>query len=467
MLPLALFSILFIIDEILVFFLQDRTRLFNLLIDATYLSLFIGFTGGFYSPFAPFYFTLIVFAAYLLSPISSFIIAGYSGILYGFICFGIPNNLPERLLLFQLPEVPTPVEALLTFIIYSLSFIFTAALSSFIVERFKKEVVRLKVTTGDILEAMDQAIITLDDEKRIVWSNSTASTMLNKTFKTGDFLNEVLYKPLRSTFEKIVTGEKEEFEFEYNDRTYKLKRNDLNQEQGTILVINDVTREKEIEKEMQMRGKLITLGQFAANLAHEVRNPVSSIRASAELFKPQGKYSQKNEQLKQLIIDESDHLNGLVEKFLEFTKDFEVKLKDIYLRDAFEKTKSLLKMSKYFNDKITIEDKVDKHILINADPNMLKSVLVNLGTNSLKSMRNGGRLIFNAVRNEKIIIEVEDTGYGISEEDMNNIFSPFFSRFNDGFGFGLAIVKRIVKLHGWDIRVESKLGQGTKFKIII
>ncbi|MCK4225564.1 HAMP domain-containing histidine kinase, partial [candidate division WOR-3 bacterium] len=120
-----------------------------------------------------------------------------------------------------------------------------------------------------------------------------------------------------------------------------------------------------------------------------------------------------------------------------------------------------------FDDNISIENRVSDTIKIKADQALLRSVLLNLGTNSLKAMRNGGQLIFNCHIDEKVVIGVEDTGCGIPEKDIKRIFSPFYSRFNDGFGFGLAIVKKIIELHGWDCKVDSQLNKGTKFRIII
>ncbi len=468
LLQLLIFLLIFIIDEILVYTLQKEVKLFNILIDSTYLSIFIIFTGGGISPFVPFYFTLIVLAAYLLSPLDSFIIAGYVSLLYGLIGLVIPTYIIKRLILFDIPEVLFSLpDVLLNYIIYSLSFIFTAALSSFIVERFRKEMVRLSVTTEDILEAIDYGIITLDDKKRIVWINSITSTIVNRELRAGMYIEEIFPKSFYRSLKKIFSSEEKEIEFEYRGRIYRARRNDIRHGEGIILLIYDITHEKELEKEMQMREKLVTLGQFAANLAHGVRNPVSSIRASAELFDLGVKSSEKNRRLKKLIIEESDHLDGLVTNFLDFTRNFGINKVEVYLKEIFEDVKNLLLKSKYFNDKIIIENRINKSLKIKADYALLKSVLMNIGTNSLKAMLNGGSLIFDAEKNKKIVIDVIDTGCGIALDNKDRIFSSFYSNFNDGFGFGLAIVKKIVELHGWDIEVHSKVNKGTKVRIII
>ncbi|MBA7697152.1 hypothetical protein ES703_105811 [subsurface metagenome] len=336
----------------------------------------------------------------MLSPLDSFIIAGYVSLLYGLIGLVIPTYIIKRLILFDIPEVLFSLpDVLLNYIIYSLSFIFTAALSSFIVERFRKEMVRLSVTTGDILEAIDYGIITLDDKKRIVWINSITSTIVNRELRAGMYIEEIFPKSFYRSLKKIFSSEEKEIELEYRGRIYRARRNDLRQGEGIILLIYDITHEKELEKEMQMREKLVTLGQFAANLAHGVRNPVSSIRASAELFDLGVKSSEKNRRLKKLIIEESDHLDGLVTNFLDFTRNFGINKVEVYLKEIFEDVKNLLLKSKYFNDKIIIENRINKSLKIKADHALLKSVLMNIGTNSLKAMLNGGSLIFDAEKN--------------------------------------------------------------------
>lgn len=469
LLPLLFFLLLFVIDEILVYTVQHEVKLFNILIDSTYLSVFIIFTGGVFSPFAPFYFTLIVLAAYLLSSLDSFVIAGYVGLLYGLINLVIPN-ITERFILIDLPEAlmqPEVPDVLLKYIIYSLSFIFTAALSSFIVDRFRKEMIRLSVTTEDILDAIDYGIITLDAQRRIVWSNTVISNIIGGDIRTGMYINDVLPESFYNSLLKIFEGKKKDIEFENRGKVYKVRRNDLRQGQGIILIIYDITHEKEVEKEMQMREKLVTLGQFAANLAHGVRNPVSSIRASAELFDLNKKSNVKNRRLKKLIIEESDHLDGLVTNFLDFTRNFEINKVEISLNEVCNDVIDLLKKSKYYNDKITIKNRISKKIKIKADHTLLKSILMNIGTNSLKAMINEGYLIFNAKENKKVVIEVKDTGCGIDRNNIKKIFSSFYSGFNDGFGFGLAIVKKIIELHGWEIEILSETNKGTTVRIII
>lgn len=467
--PLLILFLIFIADEILLFFFQMRPKLYNLLLDVTYLSALIIFTGAAISPFVPFYLPIIVLSAYLLFPLDSFIVSGYSVVSFGLIGLFLAEKVPKDLILISVTEIP-PIEIVLVeFIVYSFAFIFTAAVSSLVIKVLKEQLIRVKIDISDIVEAIDYGIVTVDEKGRIVWSNSKAESFLGSTLSPGKILQEVVLAPFKEPISKIIGREKKVIEFESKDRIYMIRGTDLFEGKGTILMVNDQTEEKEIERKMQMREKLVTIGNFAANLAHEVRNPVSSIRASAELINSSKERSpSKNEKLKEVIMKESDRLDYLVESFLDFTKSFNLDNKKIQLHDLVKDVISDLGQSKFYNKNVRVENKLNKKVTMNGDYNLLKSVLCNLGVNSLKAMPKGGNLIFGVKeRDGKTILFVKDTGCGIQEKELSKIFSPFYTRFKEGFGFGLPIVKKIVELHNWDIEVESVVNEGTEIRIIL
>ncbi len=463
-----LFSV-FIIDEVFILFIQQKVKLYNILLDITYISFLIVFTGSALSPFVPFYLPLIVLSAYLLFPVDSFIVSGYSILSFGLVSLFFTEKIPPGLILISLPEFPPLDIVLIEFVVYSFVFIFTAAVSSLIVQVLRAQLTRVKVDISDIVEAIDDGIVTVDEDGRIVWSNSKSSDFLGGTLSRGRFLLDVTKGPFKEPIEMILRGEEKQLEIESGDKIFMVRSSILFDGKGTILVINDRTEEKEIERKMQMRDKLVTLGNFAANLAHEVRNPVSSIRASAELIGPSFKGKKdKNEKLREVIMKESDRLDYLVESFLDFTKSFDLKNKEIYVHKLIEDVISELKQSKFFNKNIKFTNKVMNNVSIKGDYNLLKSVFLNLGVNSLKAISEGGNLVFGAKKdNNKTVLFVKDNGCGIQKRDLNKIFSPFYTNFKEGFGFGLPIVKKIIELHNWDIEVESVLGEGTEVRIIL
>jgi len=468
-LPLVVLFSVFIVDEIFVLFIQQKVKLYNLLLDTTYVSFFIVFTGSALSPFVSFYLPLIVLSAYLLFPVDSFVVSGYSILSFGLVSFFFTEKIPAGFVLISLPEFPPLDIVLIEFVVYSFAFIFTAAVSSLVVQVLREQLTRVKVDISDIVEAIDYGIITVDEEGHIVWNNSKASNFLGVPLLPGKILLDVTKGPFKEPIERILRGEEKQLEFEDGDKVFMVRSNSLFDGKGTILMVNDRTEEKEIERKMQMRDKLVTLGNFAANLAHEVRNPVSSIRASAELIGPSVKGKKdKNEKLREVIMKESDRLDYLVESFLDFTKSFDLKNKEICVHKLIEDVISELKQSKFFNKNIKFSNEVISDISIKGDYNLLKSVFLNLGLNSLKAISDGGNLIFESKKdNDKTILFVKDNGCGIQKRDLNKIFSPFYTHFKEGFGFGLPIVKKIIELHNWDVEVDSVLGEGTEVRIIL
>ncbi|MEO0292932.1 MAG: ATP-binding protein [candidate division WOR-3 bacterium] len=464
--PLFLLSSIFILDEIFVLSSQKNPNLFNLILDGLYLSLSVIFTGGAVSPFIPFYLLLIMLTAYMLEPVHSFIISGYSILSYGFISLFLREKIPGNLIMVALPELPGLETVLIEFVVFSFAFIFTSAFTSLIIQVFRRQLIRFKIDISDIVEAIEYGIVAVDEEGRIVWKNSKASKLLGVSLPRGERYLEVLPSPFNEAFEKILKKEEKQIELEVGGKIFTIRGNNF-EDKGVIFTIKDSTEEKEIERKMQMREKLVTLGNFAANLAHEVRNPVSSIRASAELISPSKGKVNKNKKIKEVILKESDRLDYLVESFLDFAKSFDLESKEIQVYSLIENVIRDLKKSKYFNKNIKIQNKVGKEFKIKGDYNLLRSVFFNLGVNSLKAISKEGTVEFGVEENDKKVIFVKDTGCGIKEEDLNEIFSPFYSRFKEGFGFGLPIVKKILDLHNFDIEVKSKVGEGTEVKVII
>jgi signal transduction histidine kinase len=468
-LPLIILVSVFVIDEAFVFFVLRKVKIYDFLLDITYISFLIVFTGSSLSPFVPFYLPLIVLSAYLLFPVDAFIVSGCSIFSFGMLSLFFTERIPSPFVLISLPEFPAEEMVLIEFIVYSFVFIFTAAISSLVVQVLREQLTRIKIDISDIVEAIDYGIVAVDGKTSILWSNSKASKFLGVSLFPREKILELTNDPFKDPINRILKGEEKQIEFENGDKVYMIRSSNLFEEKGTILMINDRTEEKEIEKKMQMRDKLVTLGNFAANLAHEVRNPVSSIRASAELIGPSVEGEKgKNKKLREVIIKESDRLDYLVESFLDFTKSFDLTNKEIVFYELIEEVINELKETKYFNKKIKFANKIKNDISVKGDYNLLKSVFLNLGVNSLKAMPGGGVLVFGVEKeNSKTVLLVKDSGCGIKSGDLNKVFSPFYTHFNEGFGFGLPIVKKIIELHNWDIVVDSIEDKGTEMRIII
>ncbi len=208
--------------------------------------------------------------------------------------------------------------------------------------------------------------------------------------------------------------------------------------------------------------RLRALGEMAASVAHEVRNPLAAIRSSAQLLEAEAKDSE----LPGVILEEVDRLNSLVSDFLDFSRPLEPKLQPYYIVKSTEGALHLLeKQGSLENIKVTRAFSEDLPP-VSVDPDQMKQVFLNLFLNAVQAMPAGGTLTvgINAL-NDHLEVEVRDTGCGIEQEKIDKIFEPFFTTKERGSGLGLSIVRTIVEAHRGTIRVESSLGEGTTITI--
>jgi len=240
---------------------------------------------------------------------------------------------------------------------------------------------------------------------------------------------------------------------------------------GEIFVITDLTEIKEMEKKLILFDRMATLGKFAADIAHEIRNPVMSIKGSAELLY-RGKVKDKDEveKLWKYIFSESQRLEKLTRDFLNFSKEIKIERSSVNLCELLKSCIDTMSFNPVFEKKkVRIIFDCDQNINIKVDSEKMKSAIINLLENALYAVEeNEGVIELRGYKKgERTIIEVKDNGTGIPEEIQNMVFSPFFSTRKEGYGFGLAIVKKVVELHGGRIELSSKKGGGTRFRIIL
>lgn len=229
--------------------------------------------------------------------------------------------------------------------------------------------------------------------------------------------------------------------------------------------------QKDRIKKMHRTDRLAIIGQLAAGAAHEIRNPLTSIRSTIQ-------YVQKNmndpvkEKMTKELLGEVDRINEIIQGLLSFSNPDKLKPEQVDLKQLIEQTILLTSnITKKKNCKINIEYKTEKKDLI-ADPSQLKQVFLNIIMNAIHAVKKEGDINITIDWNEKVekgldkpvqeyIITFIDDGAGISPENMEKIFDPFFTTKEDGTGLGLSISYGIIIQHGGDISVESGLGEGT------
>ena len=237
---------------------------------------------------------------------------------------------------------------------------------------------------------------------------------------------------------------------------------------GLVVIFEDVTKEVRMEDEMRRISELAAVGQLAASIAHELRNPLSSIKGAAQyLRKEYGDHAAVCEFL-DIIIEEVNILNRITTEFLDFARPLRLNLKEIDINDVIFRTVQFMHLA-IARSNIDVEQRLAFAMpRIIADDKQLEQVFRNMILNALQAMPDDGKLIISSQPTQDgVQVSVQDTGIGVSEEALNQIFVPFFTTKTKGTGLGLSIVQKIVENHGGNISVESKLGEGTTFEIFL
>ncbi|HEV3410772.1 MAG TPA: ATP-binding protein, partial [Chthoniobacterales bacterium] len=252
---------------------------------------------------------------------------------------------------------------------------------------------------------------------------------------------------------------------------------------GTLLVLTDITAVKRLELQIRRSDRLASLGTLSAGMAHEIKNPLVSIKTFAQLLPERYQDSDFRETFSSLIGHEIDRIDSLVNQLLRFARPAKPVLKPMHVHDVLEKSLMLVAHRLYQKDiKLARSWKADVDT-IRADADQLEQVFLNFFLNAMDAMKQGGELTVsteiraedwtgprsssNGHGHEVLRITVRDNGEGIRQEDIAHVFDPFFTTKDYGTGLGLSVVHGIIQEHGGQIEVESELAKGTSFHILL
>jgi two-component system sensor histidine kinase PilS (NtrC family) len=238
---------------------------------------------------------------------------------------------------------------------------------------------------------------------------------------------------------------------------------------GYLYTFQDVTELKRLERDAQMQKRLAAVGQMAAGIAHEIRNPLASMSGSMQILRQELKLSDDQSHLMDIVLRESERLNETIRSFLAYARPQRVNRQDVDLGRVVQDTATLLRNSHELGENQRIQVNASHpEVIVQGDENQVRQVVWNLATNGLRAMPDGGTLTLSAVRDWRgaATLTVSDEGVGIPQDELENIFQPFRSSFGKGTGLGLAIVHRIVSDYNAAIDVQSEPGRGTTFRVV-
>lgn len=349
------------------------------------------------------------------------------------------------------------------------------------------EIVKEKNFLQNIFDSTELGLISINLQGKITKVNKKICDMLGMLQEDYigenfyDYVSENQLKILKKDIDYIIYNNKE---ITYENIIYKNKLNQkivlditisplidgLKYVYGVVIAVNDVTKIKIFEKELEQVKRINLLGDISAEIAHELRNPLMGIRGCARILQKGINKNSKQYNFIESIVSEVDSVNETIERFLAYSR---MNKEDTYtlvdLSEVLDKCSDLIffyKENKYIVVKKELCEKLPR---IKGNVVRLQQAFFNIFINSIQAIKNEGIITISTsyLENKKqVIVEISDNGIGIGDSNVTEIFDPYFTTKKDGTGLGLSITKKIIEKNGGEICVSSKENSGTKFQII-
>jgi len=464
--------------------------------DALIVSAFIYFTGGITSSFSSLYVLPIVAASVVQYRRGGVLVAAFSTVLYSGLVlwqyFAVSGFLHDSWLASNNVGLPAPSAAGYIVAMNVFGFVAVAVLSGSLAEGARTAGARLEIASTRIadMQALNEHVInslpsglaTTDTSQRILTFNHAAQTItgLAPGAVFGRPIADVLQlpPPLLEALETDANGvaaRRVEFRYRTADgRDIEIGLGATHLETpggraGLLFTFQDVTSIKKLERDVRIQQRLAAVGEMAAGIAHEIRNPLASMSGSIQILRQELPLSAEQEQLMDIVLRESERLNTTIGSFLAYARPQRFAIARFDVRRALNDTALLLRNSAEVLEGHVIDvDLPAGELWYEADEGQIKQIVWNLATNGLRAMPAGGRLrLTGAVEpgSEGVAITVEDEGIGIPADELDRLFQPFHGTFAKGSGLGLAIVHRIVADYSGEIQVSSRPGAGTTVSV--
>ena len=333
----------------------------------------------------------------------------------------------------------------------------------------------------EVVTSLPVGLIAMDALGRIAFFNHSAEiiTGLTRAKALGKEAKRVFgehMEGLAYLLEPGISITEQEIECEIKGKgaiPLSVSSSDILGEQGhyvsRIVILRDLREVRDLQEQVRRQEKLSAIGELAAGVAHEIRNPLSSIKGLATYFSQKFDKGSEDEEIARGMAREVDRLNRVVSQLLDFARPSDLNLAPMDINELIPHSLNLVKQDALAKDVKIICQLDGKPALAMADADRLSQCLLNLYLNSLAAMDKGGVLTVRTAVEDSggVRVEVEDTGKGIPAQDINRIFDPYYTTKASGTGLGLAIVHKILEGHHARIKVESRPGQGTLVSLII
>jgi two-component system sensor histidine kinase HydH len=361
---------------------------------------------------------------------------------------------------------------------------FGGFLSLFLADRYRATSRVLQDTSAfadEVVTSLPVGLIATGRDGKIAFFNETAERITggNLNDARGRDPDEVLPVHLCGLKERLDKGQtilEEEMECAFGDGKpvpLSVSASKIVNEEGdfvgTIVILRDLGEVRSLQEEIRRKEKLAAVGSLAAGIAHEIRNPLSSIKGLATYFGNKFAETDEDKESAGVMVREVDRLNRVISELLEFARPSELKLKQKNIKELLEHSVRLVQQDAKSNNieiDLAVSDGLPSALL---DPDRFSQALLNLYLNAIQAMDEGGVLSVKSTLGEEgeIKVEIADTGAGINPNDLNKVFDPYFTTKTKGTGLGLAIVHKIIEAHNGEIRIRSAPGKGTVFTLLM
>jgi two-component system sensor histidine kinase PilS (NtrC family) len=449
-------------------------------------------TGGLRSAFSFLYILSIITASIILYRRGAWIAAATSWIVYSVMVLvqfhGLISEFPSG----GVTEATTEKQVTYALFAHLLGFLAVAYLSSALTEKLREtgrelaerreDLAALQVLHRNIIDSITTGIVTTDTDGVITFMNHAAEQITGHALasqvgrpiaaflaEASDFLariDEELERRPRFRFEiPYVNLQGEQL---FLGMAASVLRDREGQPRGYIFIFQDLTEIRALEEELRLKDRMSVLGRMAAGMAHELRNPLASMSGSIHILKNELELAPGQEELMQVVLDESRRLDDTIRDFLLFAGPGKFQPQEADLAQVMSDALVLLRNSEELRPDHRIEtDFRPASIPYAFDVNQMKQIFWNLAKNALRAMPEGGRLTIRIVHapGEGPVIEFLDEGIGMEPDQVQRFFQPFETEFPGGLGLGLSIVYRNVQEHGGRLTVDSRPGEGSRFTI--
>lgn len=351
--------------------------------------------------------------------------------------------------------------------------------NSYLVHRTLDE---MRTYTRNVLESMPNGLITVDRSMTVATFNPTALEALRKTKEEvkGRPISELL--PLEDEVKRVLSDSSAIVDKEVKiaqDGKGKsflalsvspLKQPDSEISSGAVIILRDMTVIRDLEQKVALSEKFAALGRLSAGVAHEIRNPLNSIKGFIQYFQKKLQLDQEDFRYTELMLTEVDRLNRVISKLLAYSKPREPRLAVRAVDEILDHcVKVVEREATEAGVEIVRPSRSNGVPLVLMDTDQMTQVFLNLLINAVEASGKGGRIEvgYDIDESGRPVVFVQDSGPGIERENLDKIFDPFFSTKKKGTGLGLAIVKSIIEGHGGEIEVDSEPGKGTRFLITL